>query len=183
MAVENEIKLRVTSAGEGRRMLEASGFVVTRPRVFESNEILDTADGKMREAKSLLRLRSAGDVCTLTWKGPAIPGRHRARDEHEVGVSSYKEIKFLLNVAGFDAVFRYEKYRTEFQQSSGRLNVVLDETPIGVFLELEGEPDAVDEVAAKLGFSESSYVTESYGSLYREECQRRGVPPKDMVFA
>jgi adenylate cyclase class 2 len=183
MSVENEIKLRVPSAEEGRRMLEAAGFLVTVARVFESNEIVDTPDGKMRGTNSILRLRLAGDVCTLTWKGPSARGRHKAREEREVRVSSYDEMKFILDVTGFAPVFRYEKYRTEFQQSEWRLAVVLDETPIGVFVELEGEPDAVDEVAAKLGFNTSSYITKSYGVLYQDHCASNGVAPTNMVFA
>jgi adenylate cyclase, class 2 len=182
MSVENEIKLRVASAEEGRRMLEAAGFLVTVPRVFESNDIVDTADGRMRTTNSILRLRLAGDICTLTWKGPLVPWRHRAREEREVRVSSYNEMKFILDMTGFASVFRYEKYRTEFQQSEWRLAVVLDETPIGVFVELEGEPDAVDKVAAKLGFNTSSYITKSYGALYQDHCASNGVTPTNMVF-
>jgi adenylate cyclase class 2 len=58
----------------------------------------------------------------------------------------------------------------------------LDETPIGIFLELEGNPGWIDRTAATLGFSERDYIVESYGRLYLEWCKRRRCKPKDMVF-
>jgi adenylate cyclase class 2 len=60
---------------------------------------------------------------------------------------------------------------------------VLDETPIGVFLELEGPPDWIDRAAGELGFKEDNYITASYGALYIEDCRRCGEAPGDMTFA
>jgi adenylate cyclase class 2 len=61
--------------------------------------------------------------------------------------------------------------------------VTVDETPVGWFLELEGEPAWIDRTAAELGFEEKQYLTESYGSLYLLHCKQRGIEPSDMVFA
>ncbi|MBV9743453.1 MAG: hypothetical protein JO099_06800, partial [Acidobacteriia bacterium] len=82
---------------------------------------------------------------------------------------------------GFQRVFRYEKYRTEFRR--GRKGVVtLDETPIGTYLELEGPPDWIDGTAALLNFQENDYITLSYGRLYLDWCAQHKVKPGDMVF-
>jgi adenylate cyclase, class 2 len=58
----------------------------------------------------------------------------------------------------------------------------VDETPIGVFLELEGLPRWVDRIARVLGFSAADYITLSYGRLYIEACAARGIAPTNMVF-
>jgi len=84
---------------------------------------------------------------------------------------------------GFKPVFRYEKYRREFAQGNNSHGVVtLDETPIGDFLELEGPGDWIDETASRLGFSPENYSLESYGRLYQNYCERKGVKAQNMVF-
>ena len=61
-------------------------------------------------------------------------------------------------------MFRYEKYRTEFRQPRRAGVAMLDETPVGVYLELEGTPHWIDRTARRLGFQESDYITASYGA-------------------
>jgi adenylate cyclase class 2 len=59
---------------------------------------------------------------------------------------------------------------------------MLDETPVGVYLELEGSPRWIDRSARQLGFSEPDYIVRSYGRLYLEWCERKKIKPADMVF-
>jgi len=63
-----------------------------------------------------------------------------------------------------------------------RLLIEIDETPIGVFLELEGPGKAIDRAAQALGFTKSDYVPENYMVLYREYCRSKGQQPADMLF-
>ena len=65
---------------------------------------------------------------------------------------------------GYSPVFRYEKFREEFAASG--VVVALDETPIGTFVELEGEPAAIHSLAAQLGFTPADFVTASYRTLF-----------------
>ncbi|MGH9709722.1 MAG: hypothetical protein ACRD37_04160, partial [Candidatus Acidiferrales bacterium] len=58
----------------------------------------------------------------------------------------------------------------------------LDETPIGTFLELEGDKQAIDAAARALGYGEKDYIAASYLELYLEECEGRGIKPGNMVF-
>ena len=58
----------------------------------------------------------------------------------------------------------------------------LDETPIGMFMELEGTPTWIDRTARKLGFGQPDYITASYGRLYLDWCREHGVKPGNMVF-
>jgi adenylate cyclase class 2 len=60
---------------------------------------------------------------------------------------------------------------------------MLDETPIGAFLELEGGPRWIDRTARALGFPRDGYITDSYGKLYLEHCQSKGVEATNMVFS
>lgn len=88
----------------------------------------------------------------------------------------------ILSRLGFEPVFRYEKYRTEYAPEERDGLATLDETPIGIFLELEGAPEWIDRKAAELGFTEAGYVTASYAGLYREYREEHPGSPEDMVF-
>lgn len=176
---EIEIKLPISGAAAGRRMLRQAGFRVARRRVFESNVILDRA-GELRSAGALLRVREVNGRGLLTYKGPADAGKHKSREEIEVPLESPSAMCGILGHIGFLPAFRYEKFRTEFTDGSGL--VTLDETPIGAFLELEGEPAWIDGAAARLGFTESDYLTASYARLYFDFCRQRGLPAADMIF-
>jgi adenylate cyclase class 2 len=180
--LETEIKLRLEDTARVRRLLARLGFSVTRRRVFEVNLIFDTPSGALQAARKLLRLREAGRIHTITFKGPPIAGRHKSRPEAETEFSSLPEMRSILEGLGYVAVFRYEKYRTEFAGPDRAGLVMLDETPIGDFLELEGPPRWIDRTARALGCSQDGYITDSYGRLYLDYCERKGVEPRNMVF-
>jgi adenylate cyclase, class 2 len=179
---EVEIKLSLPSAAHGRRLLRRAGFRVVRRRVYENNLVFDTPQGKLRSGSLLLRLRSAGPVATLTFKGAPSKGRHKSRFESETPVSDPAACGEILRRLGFRQAYRYEKYRTEYLGPDDHGVVALDETPIGVFLELEGTPSWIDSTARLLGFGIKSYISESYIALHLSCRHRLGLPLRAMVF-
>ena len=180
---ETEIKLRVADPDVMRRRLHELGFAATGPRLLERNCIFDTQFRKLTAANQLLRLRSKGGRWWLTWKGqPQSDTQHKVREEIELEVPQGERLREILVRLGFQVCFEYEKYRTEFQQGGGSGKVVLDETPIGNFLELEGPPAWIDETATRLEFGPQDYITRSYARLYVEWCHERGVPAANMMF-
>jgi len=180
--IETEIKLALADAAAGRAALRRAGFRVLKRRVFERNTVFDTPAQTLRQAGCLLRVRHAGRVITLTYKGPSDVSRHKSREELETEVADAPAMTAVLGRLGFEPVFRYEKYRTEYRQSAGGGTAALDETPIGVYLELEGSAGWIDRAARQLGFAESQYITTSYAGLYFAWCGRRGLKPSHMVY-
>jgi adenylate cyclase class 2 len=181
---ETEVKIRLEGASDIRPRLEAAGFAISAPRIFEANTLYDTEQGELAAKSMLLRLRQAGERGVITWKGRGAAGPYKSRPELETTVGSTKIVDQILNQLDYRRAFRYEKYRTEFTEGEKAAGVVtLDETPIGDFLELEGPGAWIDETAAKLGFSRADYILDSYGRLYVADCERRGVEPGHMVFA
>jgi adenylate cyclase class IV len=113
--------------------------------------------------------------------------RHKIREEIELEIADAGALTKVLEGLGMRGWFRYEKFRTTFQLPATKhwafeLLIELDETPIGTFVELEGRPAAIDRAARELGFTARDYLVSSYLSLYREDCQRRGKRPGDMLF-
>ena len=88
----------------------------------------------------------------------------------------------LFAELGYGPKFRYEKYRTEYLRPGEAGVAMLDETPIGNFLELEGPGPWIDATAREFGFRRTDYITSSYGALYLADCQLRGRKPGHMVF-
>jgi adenylate cyclase class 2 len=180
---EVEIKIPFDrSPREARDLIERSGYVLHEPRVLESDQIFDRGVGELRNGDQLLRLRRSGVRSTVTYKGPAARGRHKSREEIEFDVSDAAAFELVLDRLGYTPRFRYEKYRSKFQAPGEPGIVTIDETPIGVFLELEGPADWIDSTAARLGFSSSQYSTASYAALYREYLRSHDGAPENMVF-
>jgi adenylate cyclase class 2 len=181
-SLETEIKLAVPDAAAARRLLRTSGFRVARRRAFESNAVFDTPERRFGRGGALLRVRESGRAAKLTYKGPAKPSKHKSREEREVEAGDAPTLRLILERLGFVRVFRYEKYRAEYRREETGGVVTLDETPIGVYLELEGTSGWIDRTARRLGFTEEDYITASYGRLYLEWCAERGRAPRDMLF-
>ena len=180
--VETEIKLRIAGPEEVAARLAELGFAVCAPRVFERNQVYDTPTGELRARGELLRLRSAGNATILTFKGQVTAGKHKSRPETEVEAASFDALDSILRQLGYRVQFRYEKYRTEFARASDPGVVTLDETPIGTFLELEGEANWIDRTARDLGFSESDYILASYGTLFLQHRAQSRTLAEHMVF-
>jgi len=180
---EIEIKLGVPNAADARRLLRQAGFRVLKRRVLETNVLFDNTARDLRARRCLIRIRRAGARAILTYKGAPEPGRHKSREELEVPLARPETFEAILGRLGFEPVFRYEKYRTEYRRGNQEGIVTLDETPIGVFLELEGAPDWIDRLAGELGFAERHYILASYATLYVDYCHSRGLTPQHMVFA
>jgi predicted adenylyl cyclase CyaB len=165
---ETEIKLRVESLEKAQALLLQHGFEILHPRIFERNLIFDTPDSTLRDSRRLLRLREAGGVVTLTFKGPAESGRHKTREEREVHPDNFDEMRIILERIGYSVRITYDKHRTEYQRMKTNGIATIDETPAGTFMELEGDAAWIDSTAAELGFAESDYVLASYAKIYEE---------------
>src|SRR5262249_56634537 len=108
------------------------------------------------------------------------PVGYKIRREIEVEIPDFDAVIRILDAAGLTRVWRYMKYRTVFELDG--LHLLLDETPIGNFLELEGRREAIDDIAARLVRTAGDSSTLSYRALYEHDCARRGVVPGDMIF-
>ena len=183
MAVETEVKLRLSQSLEHTQaLLEQHGFRATGPRQLEADQTFDLPTGELRQSDRLLRLRSAGGRWTVTYKGSATGAAYKSREEIEADVSDGPAFAQILEALGYQPSFAYEKFRTTFQAQDQQGVIMLDETPIGAFLELEGPGSWIDQTARQLGFGRQDYVTSSYPALYEEHQRTHQAVPRDMKF-
>ena len=204
MANEREVKLKVE---DEKALRKALGRMSAKPvaagsgRVHEWNVIFDTPPGGLAKHGQLLRIRKEtpqrkgkkGEArIVLTFKKPAVAAEgdghgHKVREEIETEVKDEAALRKIFEGLGMSGWFSYEKYRTTMKLPGSAkwakdLVIELDETPVGMFVELEGSAEAIDRAAHELGYSKKDYIVKSYLALYLDECRRRGESPKDMVF-
>jgi adenylate cyclase, class 2 len=185
MAIETEVKFAVSDPTGFSTRLALAGFQLETPREFESNVLYDTPDRAMRARTEILRIRHYSGRWVVTHKRlPDIgPGedRHKHRVETETEVADGEAIAEIFRALGLVAAFRYEKWRSEWSDGSG--HCVVDETPIGNFAELEGTPEWIDSIAARLGVERSQYMTLSYGRLFEQWRAEHRSEIQDLTFA
>jgi adenylate cyclase class 2 len=178
--LEREVKLRFENAESARAAVMATGATPVHGRRLQEDSLLDTAAEDLRRRRSALRVRVEGGRSLLTFKGPVQPARVKVREELETVVSDGQLLLRLFEELGFRVWFRYQKYREEF--SLDDCTVAIDETPVGVFVEIEGDEGGIDRVAQRFGCGPADYVLESYRGLFVQYCGQRGIPARDMLF-
>ena len=184
-AIETEIKFRVTDRTAVEARLSAIGFHLETPSTFESNTLYDTPQRLLRTRRELVRIRKYGERWVLTHKRVPDDGigedRHKHRVETETEIADGPALAEVFRSLGLEPVFCYEKWRAEWADSEG--HCVVDETPIGIFAELEGAPAWIDRITAELGIAPEEQLTASYGRLFEQWRTETGSTARDLTFA
>ena len=182
--IETEVKFRVQDAARLEQRLRGAGFRRETPRTFERNVLYDTPERRLRLDRQILRIRQYGEKWVLTHK--AIPaegdiGTYKQRVETETTIGDGETVATIFASLGFIPAFTYEKYRTEWTDDLG--DCVIDETPLGVFAELEGPEEWIDRTAAALAVDPGDLTNLSYGRMFELWKEETGSPAKDLTFA
>ena len=180
MALEREIKLRFDTVDDARARIMALGVTPLRSRRLQEDALLDTADDSLRRQQSVLRVRNDGGRSILTFKGPPLPGTMKLREEHETATADGGALLTILKSLGLGVWFRYQKFREEF--SSEDVVIAIDETPVGVFVEIEGGEAHIHDTARALGCTPDDYITDSYRMLFLRHREAHGGTATDMLF-
>jgi len=179
MPHEIEVKVEVPNPRALKRRLAELGFRAIRPRGFESNRLYDFADGRLRNAGWVLRLRFVEGSCFLTLKCRSVAsGSYKIRREVETEIGDGQRLSRILRMLGMGETLRYERYRTVYghRGSSGSPHLAYDETPLGNYLELEGPKRWIDHTAGQLGYNRKDYITLGYPTLYSLRRKGSGRP-------
>ena len=178
--LEREVKLRFASAEAARAAVLATGATPTHGRRLQEDCLLDTDDERLHRRRSALRVRIEGGKSLLTFKGPVQPSDYKIREEIETIVGDGTLTLSILEALGFRVWFRYQKYREEFAIDD--CIIAIDETPVGVFVEIEGGERGIENTARALGCGPSDYLLDSYRGLFMLHCEQRGMSLTDMLF-
>jgi len=178
--VEREIKLRFPSVEDARVAIMAAGCTPLLGRRLQEDALLDNPAEELRKRRCVLRVRTEGGKSRLTFKGPVQPGPMKLREELETVIGDGEMLLHVFRELGFEVWFRYEKYREEFTHED--VTVAIDETPVGVFVEIEGTEAGIDAMAAAIGKERSEYVLDSYRGLFLQHAVEFGISGRDLLF-
>jgi len=178
--LEREIKLRFGSAEEAREAVLSAGCTPLLGRRLQGDALLDAADERLRRRRCVLRVRVENGKSRVTFKGPVQPSAMKLREEQETLVGDGEVLLRIFEELGLHVWFRYEKYREEFAHED--VIVAVDETPVGVFVEIEGSESGIQTMAAALGRLPDDYILDSYRSIFLQHREAMGLTANDMVF-
>lgn len=182
--LEKELKIPVENLAAVRSALRDRGASLVTTMAREENLLLDAKDGRLGDCGCVLRLRRYGEQRLLTYKGPvSYDGPVKIRPEWEVGVEGLARLRDIFEELGFTVVARYEKDREVWRLDD--VEIVLDHTPMGDFVEVEGPARSLEASARSIGLDPTTAVRGSYPSLWQDFRGQRAEEelPTDMVFS
>ena len=178
--LEREVKLSYESADAAREAILSAGATPLHCRRLQEDALLDTADDSLRQRGCCLRIRMENGKSRITFKGPVQPSTMKLRDEFETLIGDGVLLLRIFEELGFQVWFRYEKYREEYSHEG--VIVAIDETPVGVFVEIEGSESGITAMAAAIGRGPADYILDSYRGLFYQRREALGLSGADMVF-
>ncbi len=178
--LERDVKIRFDSADQARQATIDAGATPLRCRRLQEDALLDDASESLRQRRCVLRVRMESGKSLLTFKGPVQPSPMKLREEIETVIGDGETMLRCLEALGYSVWFRYQKYREEFALND--VVIAIDETPIGVFVEVEGGEQGILEVTRALGRGPEDFVLDSYRALFMAHRRANGQPDSDMLF-
>lgn len=180
MGVEVEKKYRLDS-GEQRevvRRLRESGAEL-HGEDFETNTIY--GGNGIDTSRVVLRIRQTERKATLTYKERNVVAQHstppslqgvRSQREDETEISDPTALAAILDALGYAPSLVYEKRRATWKLND--VEVVVDELPFGLFLEIEGAEEGIRNAETMLALTETEAVAETYPELTARHGRRNG---------
>jgi predicted adenylyl cyclase CyaB len=159
---------RVESAG-GRLTYE--GRLVDRRYDIESRELADRD-----EVLRVRRYESGASAKTyLDWKGRTeIQGAYKIREEVSTLVDDFPAIELILDKLGF--IVTMEIDREIAQYDLGAATIRFETYPrMDVLVEVEGEPDAIEQAIEALGMARGEFTSERLPTFVSRFEKRTGV--------
>lgn len=173
--LEIEIKVQIEERAAIRERILASGGKLLEKGI-EFDAYYTSPNRDFAQTDEALRLRNAGNIALLTYKGPKTgPGPYKAREELNVRIESSDMMDAILDRIGFVHTAGVRKYRESYRL--GQATVTLDEVDdLGTFAEIEaagnlGQEDAekeIERIAGELGIT-GERITRSYLELLLEK--------------
>lgn len=162
--IERERKYRLDGATAARLRRQLDG--VAGPARTELQDTIHYTDPSGRLARLNLRIRTTGDRCEMTVKGPRLgTGPSKVREESTIAVSG--DVQPVLEALGLVADVRYRKATRIYTVQATKVSLDRVEG-LGLFCEIEAPDEAgIERVATLLGLSEGSREPRGYARLVR----------------
>jgi adenylate cyclase, class 2 len=168
--IEKKYRLTAQQRADVLQRLKDAG-AEDRGEEFEENTLY--GGGSLERGKSVLRLRRVGEKALLTFK-ERVPGESavKRQREDETAVEDPSAMALILDALGFKPILVYEKRRQTW--SLRETEIVVDELPFGLFMEIEGDEHAIDAAEQTLGIGSLTAEHATYPHLTEQHGERVG---------
>lgn len=105
------------------------------------------------------------------------------REEMEVKMKEEENIENLRSILkslGFSKEIIFEKKRKNVFKND--ITISFDELPFGFFVELEGEPELINQFLDKLNLSDRPRITKAYLGLWEDYKSKNDIQKENCVF-
>lgn len=178
--LETEIKFLLPDLKSIRRRILKLG-AHSKGRIFESNYRYDDNRQSLAQRRSLLRLRRDREaILTFKYPPPEESTDYKVRSELEVNISDFETMHLILKKLGFHREQVYEKWRETLDLD--QVHFCLDEMPFGDFLEIEGPPERIRELAARLELLWDQRILMNYLQIFQCIKDRLKLNFSDLTF-
>jgi len=166
--VEIEIKIKINDVTAIAKKILDQGANIEKERFLEENTLYDFPSRLLYKKRQALRLRKMNKKAFLAFKGaPQKSRRFKIRDEYETEIKNEKQAKKILKSLGLGPFFHYKKHRSTYRKK--HLKICLDETPVGNFIELEGQREEIVKFAKALGYTKKEFIKLDYVQLMEKQ--------------
>jgi len=144
--IEKKYRLTKKQRAELLRRLPEIG-ATSQGEEFEENTLY--SGDTLEVGRCILRLRRVGNKAILTYKErfPSDAPIKRQRED-ETGIADADAMEAILDALGFTPSLVYEKRRLTWRL--GDAEIVIDELPFGLFMEIEAPEAEIKRIERKL---------------------------------
>lgn len=148
-------------------------------KVFEKTLRFDTPNNELEQMGKFLRIRT-GFKNVITFKHKIKNRNFKEREEIELEIEDPIKMRQILENLGFTKVLIMEKYREKWWLNNTEIDI--DKLPMGSFVEIEGKPREIRQVAKLLQLDFIKRITDNYWDLWAIFTRRNGIKSKNIVF-
>jgi predicted adenylyl cyclase CyaB len=175
---EVELKAVVDDLASRRKLVENAGAKLS----FEGKLVdkrYDIESGELTERDEVLRVRryeSSGDTrAYFDWKGPTeFQGGYKIRDEVSTPVADHAALEQILARVGFVVAMEIQREIAQYQLGGAVIRFECYPR-MDVLVEVEGEPEAIEQAIEALGMARGEFTSERLPSFVSRFERRTGV--------
>lgn len=172
MPIETEKKYRLTK-NQRTKILQRLPEIGAKRTAEEFEENTIYLGRNLAAGTQVLRLRIVGDSATLTYKQRLLgPSAIKHQREEETRVDDPRAMQAILKALGFTPALVYEKRRETWLL--GQTEIVIDDLPFGLFMEIEGEEIDIETIESRLAIKGLITENATYPQLTMEKGKRAG---------
>lgn len=160
--VKQEIKIDVTNIDIVKKLRNSKAILLGSKQ--ETTIRYDTEDKKYEKSGKYIRVMEGFKNCITLKEKVNENDKLFERDEFEIEIDDVENTKIILEKIGLKPILKMQKYRLKWNINGIRINI--DELPFGLYMEIYGNEDEIQNVLKKLEIQDEPKIIGTYWDIY-----------------